>query len=230
MADQQQHSAPRRLFQNFEQRVGAFAVEFVDRIHDRNPPSSLPGGRTEERYRPANVIDLDVLAQLVGLLVDRALQHQKVAVRLCRDAPGDRMIGIDVKRRRRLHRRRAWIGMGEDEARHAVGERRLADAGRPRDQPRVVEAPTPIGFEQRALGLGVAMKNGGLAWCPRLDAPRHRRRSRCGARALRRRARRIKSFAHDLPNPLGDRGLRFGCVDQQAAAGLIGCEPPVGVA
>src|ERR1700716_1124011 len=170
MADQQQYSAPGRLFQNFEQCVCAFSVEFVDRIHDRNPPSPLPGGRTEESDRPANVIDLNVLAQLVGLLVDRAFEHQKVAVPLCRDAPGDRMIGIDVKRRRSLYRRRAWIGMGKDEARHAVGERRLADPGRSRDQPRVVEAPTLIGFEQRALGLSLAMEDGGLAWRPRLDA------------------------------------------------------------
>lgn len=60
--------------------------------------------------------------------------------------------------------------MGKDEARHTVGERCFADPGRPSDQPRVVEAPTPIGFEQRALGLGLTMENGGLAWCPRLDA------------------------------------------------------------
>ena len=170
MADQQQHSAPGRLFQNLEQRVGTCGIELVDRIHDGDPPSPLSGGRAEERDGPADVIDLDVLAQLVGLLVDRALQHQKIAVPLCRDAPSDGMIGIDVKRGRSLHRRCAWIGMGEDEAGHAVGERRLADAGRSRDQPRMVEPPAPISFQQRALGLALAMKSGGLARRSRLDA------------------------------------------------------------
>ena len=80
------------------------------------------------------------------------------------------MIGIDVKRGRALHLCCARIGMSEDEARHAVGERRLADAGRSRDQPRVVEAPAPISFQQPPLGLALAMKNGRLARRPRLDA------------------------------------------------------------
>jgi len=120
--------------------------------------------------------------------------------------------------------------MGKDEARHTVGERCFADPGRPSDQPRVVEAPTPIGFEQRALGLGLTMENGGLAWCPRLDAlgigvAHDAAPARC-AGALTGASR----LAHALPNPLGHRDLRLGCVDQQAAAGLIGCESPVGVA
>src|SRR5262249_8493249 len=67
-------------------------------------------------------------------------------------------------------RRRARIGMGEDEARHAIGERRLADTGRPPDQPRVGETRAPIGSEQRALRFGVAVENGGLAWGRRFDA------------------------------------------------------------
>src|SRR6185369_17249924 len=97
------------------------------------------------------------------LLVDRALQHQKITVALCRDAPSDRMLGIDVEGRRTLHLCCSWIGMSEDEPGHAVGERCLADAGRSRDQPRVVEAPAPISFQQRPLALALAMKNGRLA-------------------------------------------------------------------
>ena len=43
--------------------------------------------------------------------------------------------------------------MGEDETRHAIGERRLADAGGAADQPGMREAPAAIGFEQRLLRL-----------------------------------------------------------------------------
>ncbi len=73
-------------------------VEFVDRIDDGDPPSPLPGRRAEEGDRSAHVVDVDVLAQLVGLLVDGALEHQQIALRLRRDAPRHRMIGIDVQR------------------------------------------------------------------------------------------------------------------------------------
>ncbi len=53
--------------------------------------------------------------------------------------------------------------MGEHETRHPVGERRLADPGRPADQPGVRQPSRAIGVEQRALGLGVAVERGGRA-------------------------------------------------------------------
>src|SRR5690349_18744042 len=59
--------------------------------------------------------------------------------------------------------------MGEHEARHPVGERRLADAGRPADQPGVVDAAAAVGFEQCLLGVGVAEEDGGLARMWRLE-------------------------------------------------------------
>ena len=107
VAHQQQQGAPRRFLQDLEQRVGALAVQFVDRIDDGHPPSPLPGRRAEERHRPSHIIDLDVLAQLAGLFVDGAFQHKEVALRLRRDAPCHRMIGIDLQRGRIPHRRDA---------------------------------------------------------------------------------------------------------------------------
>ena len=195
MAHQQQHGAPGRLFQDLEQRVRARWVELVDRIDDGDPPAALPGGRAEERDRPAHVVDLDVLAQLAGFFVDRALQHQQIALRLRRDAPRHRMIGVDVQRFRGLHRRRARIGMGEHEARHAVGERRLADAGRTRDQPGMREASAAIGVEQRAAPprrgrRGPSVSRGGGGSTPRR---RRRRRSRRRARGHGRRASRDRA-------------------------------------
>src|SRR5262249_18330970 len=52
----------------------------------------------------------------------------------------------------------------------AIGERRLADAGRTSDQPGVGETRTPICREQRTLCLGVAAEDGGLARGRRFDA------------------------------------------------------------
>ncbi len=43
--------------------------------------------------------------------------------------------------------------MGEHEARHAICERRLADAGCAADQPGVRDAPAFVGVEQRLLGI-----------------------------------------------------------------------------
>ena len=53
--------------------------------------------------------------------------------------------------------------MREHEPRHPVGERRLADAGRPADQPGMRHAARAIGVEQRLLGLGVTDEFAGLA-------------------------------------------------------------------
>src|SRR5712691_32121 len=49
--------------------------------------------------------------------------------------------------------------MREREARHAIGERRLADAGLAADQPGVRDSAAAVGLEQRPLGLRVAEQN-----------------------------------------------------------------------
>jgi hypothetical protein len=55
------------------------------------------------------------------------------------------IVGIDRKRRRALHSRRLRMAMGQHEARHAIGQRRLADALRAADQPGVRDLPAAIG-------------------------------------------------------------------------------------
>ena len=99
----------------------------------RQPPS--PAVEPKNEIGSPHVVDADHGVELAGLLVDGALQHQQIALRLGGDAARDRIIGIDRERLRLLHRRRFRIGMREHEARQAVGQRRLADAGRPADQP-----------------------------------------------------------------------------------------------
>ncbi len=51
---------------------------------------------------------------------------------------------------------------------HPIGQRRLADAGRPADQPGVRHPPAAIGVEQRTFGLGVPEQRGGLPRMPQL--------------------------------------------------------------
>ncbi len=60
--------------------------------------------------------------------------------------------------------------MGQHEARHAVGERRLADSGGTRNQPGMGETRTPISGEQRLFRVRVAEEDGCLARGRRLDA------------------------------------------------------------
>ena len=95
-------------------------------IATRQPPS--PGGRAEERHGAPDILDAGHREQLAGLLVDDALEHQEVAVRLPGDAPRGRMVGRNGERFGLLHGGHRRIGIGQHEARHAIGERRLADA------------------------------------------------------------------------------------------------------
>src|SRR5262245_2568819 len=53
--------------------------------------------------------------------------------------------------------------MRQNEACHAIGQGRLADAGRAAQDPGVRHAAGAIGVEQRLLGLAVAEECGGLA-------------------------------------------------------------------
>ena len=53
--------------------------------------------------------------------------------------------------------------MREHKARHPVGERRLADAARPADQPGMRHAAAAIGIEERVLGFDMAVEREGLA-------------------------------------------------------------------
>ena len=60
--------------------------------------------------------------------------------------------------------------MGEHEARHAVGERRLADALAADDQESVRNAPAAVGGEERTLCTSMAEQRSGRARMRRFDA------------------------------------------------------------
>ena len=134
-------------------------------IATRQPPS--PAVEPKNGTRAADVLDAGHGEELAGLLVDDAPQHQKIAVRLAGDAPRHRMVGRHGKRRRVLHRGRGRIGIGQHEARHAIGQRRLADALLAADQPGVRNAAAAIGVKQASA------------------RPRHGRTARASARGRR---------------------------------------------
>ncbi len=102
MADQKQERALRRLFQHFQQRIGAGAIELIDRIDDGDPPPALARGRAEKRHRLADIVDCDLLMQH-AFVVEGPFEDEQIGLRLGGHMPGDRIVGIDRKRRRRLH-------------------------------------------------------------------------------------------------------------------------------
>jgi hypothetical protein len=79
------------------------------------------------------------------------------------DAARDSIDGIDGQRLRILHLRRLRHGMDKHEARHPIGERRLADARWPANQPSVRGAGVLVAVEQGAFGFRMAEQLGGFA-------------------------------------------------------------------
>ncbi len=167
MTDQQQQRALRRLLQNFEQRIGAGTVQFVDRIDNGDAPAALARRRAEKRHRLADVVDRDLLVQH-ALVVERALDDEEIGLRLGGDPARHRMFGIDGQRRRRCNIGRRRIGMSEHEARHAIGQRRLADALRAGDQKGVRHAAGAISGQQGGFRGRLAEQHAGRARMRRL--------------------------------------------------------------
>src|SRR5438445_8725716 len=81
-----------------------------------------------------------------------------------RDMARDRIGWINPKRFGALHIGRQGIAMRENEPRHAIGQRRLADAHRPSDQPGVRNTPAAVGIQQRRLGFAMSEQRGSFAW------------------------------------------------------------------
>ncbi len=173
-------------------------------IATRQPPSPA--------VEPKNVTVLRTSSTAIAcaacrLIVDGALEHQQVALRLRCDPARHRMIGGDRERS-------APIAPPAPSGRD--GRARSAPCDRPaspcrcraaRRSARHAACAAAIGVEQRALGLGVAEQ----ARSSRADAgarPRHRRRrlvrSRCHVLEIDRRGRGIEPFVHDVPDGLGD--------------------------
>ena len=79
------------------------------------------------------------------------------------DAPKDRIGGIDREAGWGVAEQVLAATAGEQEAGEAIGERRLADAGRSGNQPGMRETTRTIVIEQGRLGPGVTNQLGVLA-------------------------------------------------------------------
>ena len=117
--------------------------------------------------------------------------------------------------------------MREHEARHAIGQRRLADALRAADQPGMRNAPAAIGIEQRRLGLAMAEQIGRFARMPDRRFLLGLARAHAVSAGL---GDREQMIAQRRPDAGGDRiGIGIG-VDQHAALRIVGGDLPIGVA
>ena len=162
VADQKEQRLPRRLLENFQQRVGCVGIQLVDGIDDADPPSFHRRGRTEERDRLARLVDRDDGAHH-ALVVERALERQQSAMGAGGDMASHRMRRIDLQRFGALHLGCQRIAMREHEPRHPIGQRRLADALRAADQPGMRNPPAAIGVQQRQFGLAMPEQRHGFA-------------------------------------------------------------------
>jgi len=162
VAEQEQQGPGGRFLEDFQERVGTEAIELVDTVDDADAPTALACGRSEERDGSPYIGHRDFGAQL-AVVADRALEREQIAVRLRGDAVRDRMLPRNRERLRRLHVGRRGVRMREHETRHAIGQRRLADAGRSADQPGMRHAPAAVGVQHLLLGVGVAMEREDVA-------------------------------------------------------------------
>ncbi len=103
----------------------------VSMIATRQPPAPDVMPKKEESFRISST-DRTFIS-LPGAFVHRAAQDQKPRMRARRNLLADRIVGRDRKILRALRR----CAEAQQIARDAIGKRRLADARRPGDQPRL---------------------------------------------------------------------------------------------
>ncbi len=153
--DEQEHRARRRLLQRLEQGIRSVDVQLVGFVDDDDAPAVSGGAVGKERTQPANLVDRDRGGKALRLHVVGTADEQQPGVRQrLHLACGARRFGD----REALPRRIALALRRQRGAREAVGERRLADALRPGQQPGMVQAPAGQRLSQQALGLGVAVQ------------------------------------------------------------------------
>ena len=223
VADEQEQRARRRLLEDLQEGVGGVRVHVVGRIDDGDRASPLrPPVEPKKRDGAPD-------------LVDRELGPVALALRRPTAAAGR---GGSGARRPATLRNAGWSsatarsvaagtagvagsGWAKSEAGEAVGERRLADALRPAEQPGVVHAAGAIGVEQRLLGAGVAEPD---AAAPPAPASRRARRGgdrpRSRPRAMVTPPRRGAGRRPPARSPSATVVLRRGRVDDDAALRL----------
>ncbi len=154
----------RRFLDDLQQRVGAVEVEVLRAVDDADAPAALPGRGPEE----ADCLAGELAGMTVGMVFFSAFHCRRSTKRLvCDCAPRcARAAGASAGTARLCAcctSASAWIGMGEHEARRAVGEGRLADPFRPAQDPGVGKAPALVGVQEGGLGCILAEERRRLA-------------------------------------------------------------------
>ena len=139
-------------------------------MQTRQPPSPAVEPKKPMVWR--DIVDRDDGAQL-ALVVRRALQREQVAGPCAATRRAAGWSAASASDARVLHGRRGRIGMREHEARHAVGERRLADAARRRRSARHAACAR----RDRHRGTPARPRDGRRARRSRADAGGRRPRS-----------------------------------------------------
>ena len=163
MRHDQEQAARRRLLDHFQQGVGAIGVKVVGAVDDHHAPTTLARRLLENMDRSPHVVDADLREMFLGLLVPLAPQQREIAKGQSRYFSRNGMGRIEVEVFRLLRRERGKIGMGGDEARHAPGERRLANALRTTENPGVRQTSRAVGVEKLGLRRLMAEQDMGVA-------------------------------------------------------------------
>ena len=155
MRHQQQNAFKRRLFQNFQQRIGRRNVQIVGAVHNHHPPVVVKRFLAEKFHHAAHIFDFNhrrtfqplfhfvvnffaLINRLNQLFLIRlgkvALQHLKIGMRLLRHLRKHRTVN------RNLQRFVSFAGFRrQQKTRNFIGQRRLADSLVAGNQPAVMQ-------------------------------------------------------------------------------------------
>ena len=143
------------LFKDLQQCIGGIGIHVIDRVDNADPPSAFAGGVAEEPVGLAHFINGKRRLELFGLAVPRPPQNQQTGMAQRRDPSGDGIIRIDIQGVDILGN---LIAILEGKPRHTVGERRLADALRPADDPGMMKPPLPASLQKLPFRRFVALQ------------------------------------------------------------------------
>ncbi len=156
MAHEQQNRFVRRLLQGFQQRIGGIAIEIIDAINNRHPPTALGRLQAEKAAQSAGVVDRDIAPRL-ALVIEATAQNEQIRMRQSRDAPRHGVRHIHIKRPRPNLRR------AQQPAREAIGQCGLAQPLGPGDQPAMMHTPAGGGGGQLGFRRFMTDEIGGQA-------------------------------------------------------------------
>ena len=146
----------RRLLNDFEQGVGAIAIQVLSAIDDGDPPAPEGRGQLEDLQPLPHRFDRDLAGEPLCRPLPLAADEREIGMGEPGEQPGRGMVWLDVKVTRLAHGLRRRVGVGEHETGEPPGERRLADSLPAADEPRVRQTPFAIGRQHFRFGALMA--------------------------------------------------------------------------